>query len=117
MAALFPTSTFLHLGGDELPKTSWAGNASVAAWMKSRGLDTDSAMCAPAGQPTTNASRCDAASDAAASGPRLDLLLLRLRPALHRRRSYFVNRVKRGPRLTAANKSLVVHRLVLNAPP
>jgi len=64
-AALFPTSEFLHLGGDELPKTAWAGNETVAAWMKAKGFDNDAAM------------------------------------------AYFVNRVKAGPQLVAASKTLV----------
>ena len=65
MAGLFPTSDFLHLGGDELPAAAWAGNATVAAWMAARGLDNDGAM------------------------------------------AYFVNRVKEGAQLRAANKTLV----------
>ena len=65
LAPFFGDSEFLHLGGDELPQTSWAGNATVAAWMKDKGFDNDMAM------------------------------------------SYFVNRVKAGEKLVAANKTLV----------
>ena len=61
----FQTSEFLHLGGDELPKTSWSGNATVHKWMESKGFDNNKAM------------------------------------------AYFVNRVKGGPMLKTANKTLV----------
>jgi len=44
LAALFPPSGFLHLGGDELPATAWAGNATVATWMRANGFDNDAAM-------------------------------------------------------------------------
>ena len=43
LAPLFDTE-FFHLGGDELPKTAWAGNATVAAWMAAKGFDNDAAM-------------------------------------------------------------------------
>ena len=40
----FFESEFFHLGGDELPKAAWAGNATVAAWMAAKGFDNDAAM-------------------------------------------------------------------------
>lgn len=42
LGALFGTSPFLHLGGDEVPVKSWQLNTTVAAWMKAHGLDVDS---------------------------------------------------------------------------
>ena len=42
LGALFATSPFLHLGGDEVPVTSWTLNTTVAAWMKAHGLDVGS---------------------------------------------------------------------------
>ena len=67
----FRTSEFLHLGGDELPKTSWSGNATVHKWMESKGFDNNKAM------------------------------------------AYFVNRVKGGSMLKAANKCIALKALTL----
>jgi hexosaminidase len=35
---MFPTSPFLHLGGDEVPTACWAGNKSITDWMVEHGM-------------------------------------------------------------------------------
>lgn len=38
MVETFSATPFLHLGGDEVPISCWAGSSSLVAWMKSQGI-------------------------------------------------------------------------------
>jgi len=38
LAALFPSSPWIHIGGDEVPHGAWSGSPIVAAFMRERGL-------------------------------------------------------------------------------
>lgn len=40
VAALFPTSPWIHVGGDEVPDGAWSGSPIARDWARSRGLST-----------------------------------------------------------------------------
>lgn len=46
LAGLFPTSPWIHIGGDEVPDCAWAGSPAAAAYARERGLEGTEAIAA-----------------------------------------------------------------------